>query len=271
MKKNTEKNFALSLNAAYFGFFAHAGFLAGLEEAGYKPSRISGASAGAFVASLYAFGISPAEMIETFVSVKKKDFWEGNPFTHFGKIFSKGLKGYSGILNGHKLKELIRPFLKDKKIENANIPLYISVANLTKRKSEVRVSGNALDTVIASMAFPFLFEVQKLDEEEFLDGGLADEEPIKQFILDMSVKTIVTHDVVREEKTPRSLIKKSIDNSISVIASETRELKELLANKYGKKILRLQSHTPAIDENHLSLGVKAIEVGRKTGQSLSLK
>ena len=39
--------FALAMSSGFFGFFAHAGVLCALDEAGLRPIRLSGSGAGA--------------------------------------------------------------------------------------------------------------------------------------------------------------------------------------------------------------------------------
>ena len=48
------------LSAGYFGFFAHAGFMLGIEELGIDYSAIAGSSAGAIVAALHEQGLTAA-------------------------------------------------------------------------------------------------------------------------------------------------------------------------------------------------------------------
>ena len=73
---------ALCLNSAFFGFYAHAGFVQGLSEIGYRPDTITGSSAGALVGALYAAGMPPAEMISLMTQIRRSDFWEGNVLSH---------------------------------------------------------------------------------------------------------------------------------------------------------------------------------------------
>ena len=52
-----ESPFSLAMSSGFFGFFAHTGMLAALEEAGVLPAEVAGSSAGALVAGLWASGI----------------------------------------------------------------------------------------------------------------------------------------------------------------------------------------------------------------------
>ncbi|HRG47289.1 MAG TPA: patatin-like phospholipase family protein, partial [Leptospiraceae bacterium] len=73
---------AICLNSAFFGFYAHAGFIKGISELNFKPAFVSGCSAGAIVGAIYASGVNIDEMLAIIKDFKKKDFWEGNLFHH---------------------------------------------------------------------------------------------------------------------------------------------------------------------------------------------
>ncbi|MBM9579413.1 patatin-like phospholipase family protein [Leptospira sp. 201903070] len=258
-----QKFTALTFNSAFFGFYAHAGFAKGLSEIGFHPSKITGCSSGALIGSLVAAGVPPEEMTDLILNLKKKDFWEGNLITNFVKPIRKGLKNYSGILSGKKIKELLKPHLGHKKIEDLPVPMGVSVSNITKQIRELKTKGDLIDQILASMTFPFLFEIQKLGEEEFIDGGVADQEPIKELILDKSIRKIVVHSVrTKKGHSERAMIR-AFHSSVQIIENETRELKEMLAKHYKKQILRIETVTPYIDANQLKHGKEALEEGRK--------
>lgn len=259
-----QKFTALTFNSAFFGFYAHAGFAKGLSEIGFHPSKITGCSSGALIGSLVAAGIPVDTMTDLILNLRKKDFWEGNLVTNFVKPIRKGLKNYSGILSGRKIKGLLKPYLGHKKIEDLPIPMGISVSNITKQTRELKTKGDLIDRILASMTFPFLFEIQKLGEEEFIDGGVADQEPIKELILDKSIRKIVVHSVRTKKGLSEKAMIRAFHSSVQIIENETRELKELLAKHYKKEIVRVETITPYIDANRLKHGKDAMEEGRKS-------
>ncbi|TGL34034.1 alpha/beta hydrolase [Leptospira koniambonensis] len=255
---------ALALNSAFFGFYAHSGFSLGLKEIGFKPAAIAGSSSGALIGSLVSAGIPPEEITRFILTLQKSDFWDGNFFSQFLKPFRKGLKNYSGILSGKKIRALLEPYLGGKDISEMPIKMGIAVSNLTKGIRELKTEGNIVDMIMASMTFPILFEVPNLNGEEFLDGGVADAEPIKEFILDPSIKRIVIHDIENRKPVSDKILMRAFDSCVSVIASETRDLKELLAKKYGKKIIRVVTNTPYLHPNKMENGRLALELGRRS-------
>lgn len=255
---------ALALNSAFFGFYAHSGFSLGLKEIGFKPAAIAGSSSGALIGSLVSAGIPPEEITRFILTLQKSDFWDGNFFSQLLKPFKKGLKNYSGILSGKKIRTLLEPYLGGKDISEMPIKMGIAVSNLTKGIRELKTEGNIVDMIMASMTFPILFEVPNLNGEEFLDGGVADAEPIKEFILDPSIKRIVIHDIENRKPVSDKVLMRAFDSCVNVIASETRDLKELLAKKYGKKIIRVVTNTPYLHPNKMENGRLALELGRRS-------
>ncbi|MCZ8156935.1 MAG: patatin-like phospholipase family protein [Leptospira sp.] len=258
------KHTALCLKSAFFGFYAHTGFVRGLHELGFRPSIITGSSSGAMIGALYATGVDMAEVENMILGLKKSDFWEGNSFTQLGRLIKKGIKGYSGVLTGKATRKLLYPYLGGKKFSELQIHLGVAVSNLTKCKRELITTGNVLDAVMASIAFPFLYEIQKLGEDEFLDGGIGDGEPIKELIMDPSIDRIIIHQINNNRPVSSSMIKRAFDASVQIIDGETEDLKTLLAKEKGKHLIRLETATPYLSPKDFSQSRFALAEGRGT-------
>lgn len=67
--------FSLSLSGGGARGAAHVGVLKALEEEGLKPAALSGTSAGAFVAALYAYGISVEELEQWVYWLARNGMW----------------------------------------------------------------------------------------------------------------------------------------------------------------------------------------------------
>src|SRR5688572_12505437 len=98
--------FELILSSGFFGFYAHAGFMAAFEEAALMPALIGGSSAGALVSGLWAAGMSAADLRERFVTLRREDFWDLDP--RFG--LGQGASG-PGLLRGHAFDQLLETAL----------------------------------------------------------------------------------------------------------------------------------------------------------------
>jgi NTE family protein len=149
--------FTLTLSSSFFGFFAHCGVAEAIYEAGLKPHRITGASAGALVGGALSSGLSPSEMKEILFRLKKEDFWDPSP----------GL----GILRGKKfLNMLEKHFIPT--FEKAKIPLEVAVLDLFSFRTTFLKNGPLPKTVVASCAVPVLFHPVRIGRRIYLDGGV---------------------------------------------------------------------------------------------------
>lgn len=152
--------FTLSLSSGFFGFFAHAGMLEALVEAGLRPRRVTGSSAGAMIAGIYAAGLEPAEIARRLLEVRREDFWDPSP----------GL----GLLRGHKFETQLRNIVGAARIEDGRIPASLVVHDVLRHRGVTREHGPLSTTIRASCAVPLLFQPVWLDGRPYLDGGILD-------------------------------------------------------------------------------------------------
>ena len=155
-----EEPFGLTLCAGFFGFYAHAGFVAALEEAGLSPARLSGASAGALVAGFWASGMSAPQMQRRLSELRRPDFWD--PGTG------------AGLLRGQKFQALLRQILPVSTFEQCRAPLGVSVFDVGARRGFVQRRGDLAVSLHASSAFPGLFQPVRIGSRLCLDGAIAD-------------------------------------------------------------------------------------------------
>lgn len=152
--------FSLAMSSGFFAFFAHTGMLVALEQAGLRPSSLSGSSAGALVAGLSAAGCSAQELRAELLSLRREDFWDPRP----------GL----GLLAGRRFGEKLNQLLPVESFEQCRAPLRISVYDLLKRRTSVLREGDLASAIRASCALPLLFHPVRRRGSLFSDGGIAD-------------------------------------------------------------------------------------------------
>jgi NTE family protein len=152
--------FTLAMSSGFFGFFAHAGVLEALVEAGHRPRRVVGSSAGALVAGAYAAGLSPAELARELGSVTRADFWDPG----------LGL----GRLRGRRFRARLDALLGGRAIEDAVVPVGVVVHDVLRHRPVSRTRGDLAAAVHASCAVPGLFQPVWIDGRPFLDGGILD-------------------------------------------------------------------------------------------------
>jgi NTE family protein len=152
--------FSLAMSSGFFGFFAHAGLMTALEDAGLAPARLSGSSAGALVAGLWASGLSAARIGEELLILERAHFWDPAPGV--------------GLLRGALFDARLDRLLGAKTFAACRAPLAISVFDVLARATRVVDEGALSPAIRASCAVPVLFHPVWLGVRPMLDGGIAD-------------------------------------------------------------------------------------------------
>jgi NTE family protein len=159
--------FHLSLSSGFFGFFAHAGFVKALEEAGIRPASISGSSSGALVAGCWASGLSADAIRDELLALKQEDFWDPG----FGL----------GLLKGNLFKSRLHSLLPVHDFSECVIPLKVSAFHVSHRRTVVLDQGDLNSAIRASCAVPIMFQPVWIGKQAFLDGGIKDRPGIAGF------------------------------------------------------------------------------------------
>lgn len=162
--------FTLSMSCTFFGYFAHCGALEALLEEGLKPSKVTGSSAGAVVAGLYASGFGTTEMSTLFTELNFSDIFSFRPrfYSSFPLVglFQQELERLEArILGEHKPKRL----------EECRMPVAISVYDTSESRGRVLTRGRLATAIAASAAVPVLMHGVFDDESghRFVDAGVG--------------------------------------------------------------------------------------------------
>jgi len=141
------------------------------------PDGIYGSSVGAIIASCVAFRM-PIESILTFIKTHSS-FETLIPSTfeikHISKMFvNKGV--YSMDVFTQRLIELFKTEnidIKNKKLGDAYMPLYIVSSNITKVVPTIFSDDvSVLEALRCSCCVPFLFQPQQVGENVYIDGDV---------------------------------------------------------------------------------------------------
>jgi len=151
--------------------FAHIGALMALEEAGIEISMISGASMGAFIGALYAFGYSPQEIIS---------ICEREKMHRISKILNIRLFNKRGFSNQKKIRKILDRTLPVDSFDSLKRPFALSMTNFNELKTVYASSGDRLkEKIMASAAIPTLYELIVIDSIYYADGGNMNNLPIE--------------------------------------------------------------------------------------------
>ncbi len=155
-----EKPFTLTLSSGFFGFFAHTGVIAALEEAGITPSLVTGSSAGALAGGCYAAGLTADEIRRDLFSLRRDQFWD------------PGVG--AGLLKGDLFGERLQKLLPVEHLSDCKIPFKASAFDVVAQNTRVFDDGNLIKVIRASCAVPFMFQPVWINRRPFLDGGIKD-------------------------------------------------------------------------------------------------
>ncbi|SOE19615.1 NTE family protein [Spirosomataceae bacterium TFI 002] len=146
--------------------FAHLGVLQAMDELGIKPTMISGSSAGALVAAIYAQGVSPQDAFEQLskISVVRNLRFAFNKF---------------GLFKLDKATEILKKMVPHNSFEGLKIPIAVCATHIGKGKATYFTHGELCQAVMASCAIPGLFSPVNINGKKFVDGGIIDNLPLE--------------------------------------------------------------------------------------------
>ena len=238
---------SVCLGSSYFGHYAHAGFLNGLDQSCLTIECLSGSSAGALAGGLWAAGLRGEALQQELVKTSfRRAFLDPSAMLRLPGIATWSYA--SGILGGGRLRKLITQLIGDRSIEQLMAPrLEIAVANLTRQRGEIRTSGPLVDFIIASLSMPLVFKVSKINGERFLDGGVSNQLPFAHWLNQETIGPIVIHQIhhtqAKQSKAPMNA-PWVIANCHSVANADLELLRDREAENSGKRIIRVTTNYP---------------------------
>jgi NTE family protein len=161
----TETRIGLALGGGAILGAAHIGVLKAFDEEKIPISALSGTSIGAFVAALYAFGVSPGQLEKIALELDWLDI--------SGFAFSR-----LGLLSNEKMGKKIDEVLGEVQFKDARIPLSIIATDIGRFEKVVLEMGDVARAVMASACIPGIFIPVEIDDHLLVDGGLMENVPI---------------------------------------------------------------------------------------------
>lgn len=159
--RRNDKKLGIALGGGAAWAVAHIGVLEVLEENGIKIDGIAGTSAGSIVAALYAFGYKPYQIKEMALNLK------------LGDVFHWKMSKM-GLSQTDRIEKLIISAIGEKKIGDANMPLFITATDLMKAEQFVFLDDTPVHVAVAaSCAIPGIFVPLELNDMVLVDGSLV--------------------------------------------------------------------------------------------------
>jgi NTE family protein len=259
--KNLSSKVGVVFSSGFFGFFAHAGFLAALRDLRIAPTGYSGASSGAILAAMAAANMSDPLIRDILFNLRKTDFWDPDPLpTLLGRLLAL-LRGYTGYLKGDGFARLLQK-IPIKRFEECLTPLVITATNLTQRKEDILIRGDLIKAIQASGAVPMLFKPVEIDGSLYVDGGVVNKAPVQALADLIQPDKIIVHFIASAdlERPANSFLQRRItfwhihSLSFDISRQEAYQRQCDLVEQRGIEIIEVKTNAPA-------LGPKTLEKG----------
>ena len=263
----------VAFSSGFFGFFAHAGFLAAFREMSIVPSAFAGASSGAIVAAMAAAEMGNSDIRDLLFNVNKDDFWDPDPLPKFLKNALRLFRGYTGYLRGIGFERLLQK-LPAKRFEECRYPLAISAVDVTHRKEKIFVKGDLVNAIKASGSVPMLFKPTKINGTLYLDGGISGKAPVEALADLCDLDRILIHFIASEnvKKAGNGFMKKRFTPwrmqhiAINTARMEDYERQKRIVAMRGVEVIEINAGAPSMGPNSLEKG-PAVYQAAKTSAS----
>lgn len=183
---------------------AAIGVIQALEEEGYEITHLAGTSSGSMVASLYAYGLSVADLMRVVPRLNRRylDFdWK----TVVAKVF-RVRRYMDGWLKGQRIYRLMEEITKGESLSAMRIPCSIVTSDMRSGElvvfSQEPVPGFRTETdasialaVQASCSIPVVFQPVRLHDYVLVDGGVLSNCPVR-VLRAMGADVVISVDTV---------------------------------------------------------------------------
>ncbi|HKW61812.1 MAG TPA: patatin-like phospholipase family protein [Candidatus Acidoferrum sp.] len=159
-KLSQRAGIGLALGGGFARGFAHLGVLNVFQKYGIKVSHIAGSSVGSILGAAYASGAPLERIIETCRTLRFRDI-------------ARWRVSRLGLASNQRLATLMDRVFGSRQFEDLKIPLAVVATDLSTGEPVVFTSGNLVDAIRASCAFPGLFEPVQIGTRCLADGGLV--------------------------------------------------------------------------------------------------
>jgi NTE family protein len=184
--------------------FAAIGVIQALEEAGIEITHIAGASSGAVVAALYAYGYTPAELRNLLLRLTWR-YLDFDFFSLFSRLFLRK-STWNGWIKGKRLHGWVEELTDGASVSHFRIPCGIIATDL-KIGEAVICTPYALPqltclqdipiatAVQASFSIPFIFHPVPYRSYLLVDGGISCNCPV-QIVKKLGAPHVISVDTV---------------------------------------------------------------------------
>jgi NTE family protein len=177
----------LALSSGAAKGFAHIGVIQVLEENGIDVDVVAGASMGAYVGSIWAYGCEGPELER--IAREMESRWA------LWSLVDPVFPPRQGFLRGYAVKKRLMRSIGDSHFSELVRPLRVVASNLATLERVVFSSGEVAEAVHASVAVPGICVPITIGGETYIDGGIVDPLPV-DILREMGVTRVIAVDVI---------------------------------------------------------------------------
>ncbi len=177
----------LALSSGGAKGLAHVGVIQVLEENGIEIDAIAGASMGAYVGSLWAYGLDGSAL--------EKIAREHEGHLGLFSLIDPVLPPRRGFVRTTRVARRLHRSLGDAHFSDLVRPLRVLATHRETLESVVFSSGKVVKAVEASIAMPGICAPVMIDGEVYMDGGISDPLPI-DVLEEMGIERIIAVNVI---------------------------------------------------------------------------
>ncbi|MDB6174922.1 MAG: Patatin [Chthoniobacteraceae bacterium] len=166
---------------------AHIGVIQVLEENGIEIDCISGASMGAYIGAIWAYGLDGV--------VLEKLAHEHQGRWGIWSLIDPVLPPRQGFMQTGRIVRRLRRSIGEAHFSDLIRPLRIVATHLDTLERVVFSSGDVAESVAASIAIPGVCVPVTLDGETYIDGGIADPLPV-DVLEEAGIERIIAVNVI---------------------------------------------------------------------------
>lgn len=206
----------LALSSGISLTLAHVGVLQALEDARIPIDGIAACSGGAFVAAMYAGGMSIADLAAQARTVGWRDIAD----VRMPRM---------GFFSNAKIEKFVEHLIGKKSFADLDLPLAIICCDLTTGEEVVLREGLVARAVRATCSIPQLFAPLEHNGRLLCDGGVLNKLPV-QVARSLGGDIVVAVDVgvhSREAQVPTSLV--GVTAKVMALIGEDRAVRERAA------------------------------------------
>lgn len=156
----------LALSGGTAKSVAHVGVIKALVEEQIPISYIAATSGGSIVGTMYASGM-PISSMETVATTMS---WRKLVAIRLTRL---------GFISSERIESFMKDTIGDLTFDDLNVPCAVTATNLVTGAKRVFVSGSVAKAVRASCSIPQIYLPVEIENEYYVDGGLAEYLPVE--------------------------------------------------------------------------------------------